>query len=387
MKIALLTDGISPYVIGGMQKHSYYLCKFLAQKGHTVYLYHCANEQNWQQALSLDCFSAEERKNIVPKLLTFPKTLAFPGHYIAESYLYAKEIFKYLEKELPEIDLVYAQGFCAWYYLNKKQQNPTFPPCVINFHGLNMFQSTTSFQAKLNQYLFRPFVANLLRKADYVHSLGGKLTEITLNLGVEASKIWEIGIGLDDKWVNLRQNETYNSKGAIRSFVFIGRFERIKGIEELNIVLEKLHAQNFHFHFIGPIPDDKKVKKEGVIYHGLVKEIEKIQEILFSSDILVSPSHSEGMPTVILEAMACGCSIIATDVGAVSKLVDEKVGWLIPAHDLDSLQKSMEIALQTSNEDLLALKKYAVEKVKQDYLWETVIEKMLEKMRFIVKKP
>jgi len=385
MKIALLTDGISPYVIGGMQKHSYYLCKFLAQKGHIVYLFHCANNQNWQQALSLDCFSEEERKNILPQLLTFPKSPNFPGHYIAESYAYSKEIFKHLEKNLEEIELVYAQGFCAWEYVRQKRTKTKLPPCVVNFHGLNMFQSTTSFQAKLTQYLFRPFVANLLRSADYVHSLGGKLTEITLNLGVSKEKIWEIGIGLDDKWTNIQANEEKKIQKKVRSFVFIGRFERIKGIEELNIVLEKLSTQHFQFHFIGPIPDEKKIQKEGIIYHGLVTEIAKIQDILLSSDVLVSPSHSEGMPTVILEAMACGCAIIATDVGAVSKLVDEKVGWLIPANDLDSLQKSLEAALLVSDENLLAQKRYAIEKVKKDYLWDSVIEKMLAEMNAIIK--
>ena len=42
------------------------------------------------------------------------------------------------------------------------------------------------------------------------------------------------------------------------------------------------------------------------------------------SDVLVVPSLSEGMPTVILEAMARGKAVIATDVGAVSDLVSEE---------------------------------------------------------------
>ena len=40
MHIALLTDGIFPFVIGGIQKHSYYLVKYLAQEGIKVDLYH-----------------------------------------------------------------------------------------------------------------------------------------------------------------------------------------------------------------------------------------------------------------------------------------------------------------------------------------------------------
>lgn len=40
MTIALVTDGIYPYVIGGMQKHSFYLAKYLAKHGAKIQLYH-----------------------------------------------------------------------------------------------------------------------------------------------------------------------------------------------------------------------------------------------------------------------------------------------------------------------------------------------------------
>ena len=50
------------------------------------------------------------------------------------------------------------------------------------------------------------------------------------------------------------------------------------------------------------------------------------------------PSYSEGMPNVIMEAMSRGLAIIATDVGAVSKLVDEENGWLINPRGLEKLK-------------------------------------------------
>jgi hypothetical protein len=43
MQIALITDGIWPYVMGGMQKHSYYLCKYLAQNKVNIHLFHYNN--------------------------------------------------------------------------------------------------------------------------------------------------------------------------------------------------------------------------------------------------------------------------------------------------------------------------------------------------------
>ena len=126
-------------------------------------------------------------------------------------------------------------------------------------------------------------------------------------------------------------------------FVFIGRYERRKGLKEISKVAGKLIAKNnFEFHFIGEIPDNKKVINDNFYYYGTINDSEKIKRLLINSDILVCPSYSEGMPTVILEAMASGCAIIATDVGAVGTMVDQENGWLISNINLESeIEKAM----------------------------------------------
>ncbi|MFN0033180.1 MAG: hypothetical protein ACKVOR_13550, partial [Flavobacteriales bacterium] len=82
MKILLLTDGIYPYVIGGMQKHSHYLAKFLAVQGHGVTLVHCVahhaplpTEAEVKHALGL-----EEVSNFGSIALHFPPSGFLPGH-------------------------------------------------------------------------------------------------------------------------------------------------------------------------------------------------------------------------------------------------------------------------------------------------------------------
>mgnify|MGYP000917428566 FL=1 len=71
MKIALITDGIWPYVLGGMQKHSFYLCKYLAQNGVQVTLVHF--NQSSYNIEELSVFSAEEKKNIRSVIVPIPK--------------------------------------------------------------------------------------------------------------------------------------------------------------------------------------------------------------------------------------------------------------------------------------------------------------------------
>jgi hypothetical protein len=79
MRVALITDGIWPYVLGGMQKHSYYLCKYLAGKKIHVDLFHF--NRSGYDISRLEFFSEEEKRYITPFLVDFPKSLPFPGHY------------------------------------------------------------------------------------------------------------------------------------------------------------------------------------------------------------------------------------------------------------------------------------------------------------------
>jgi len=104
--------------------------------------------------------------------------------------------------------------------------------------------------------------------------------------------------------------------------------------------------------------------------------------ILQNADFIVVPSFSEGMPTVILEAMSCACAVIATDVGAVNCLVNEKTGWLIEAVNLKQLEKSIIQAISISDNELLEKKKNALSLIKEKFLLEKVIEKTLKELRF-----
>ncbi|MGB0418765.1 MAG: glycosyltransferase family 4 protein, partial [Opitutales bacterium] len=75
------------------------------------------------------------------------------------------------------------------------------------------------------------------------------------------------------------------------------------------------------FVFIGPIPKEKQLDLPWVQYRGSVSDQDALKAELDQGDVLVCPSYSEGMPTVILEAMARGLAIVATDVGATCELV------------------------------------------------------------------
>ena len=61
-----------------------------------------------------------------------------------------------------------------------------------------------------------------------------------------------------------------------------------------------------------------------VIHHGVIRDKNDLMSTLDECDVLLLPSLSEGMPTVILEAAARGLPAIASDVGAVSEVISQK---------------------------------------------------------------
>ena len=89
-----------------------------------------------------------------------------------------------------------------------------------------------------------------------------------------------------------------------------------------------------------------------------------IPELLKLFDLYVLPTLWEGMPMVLLEAMAAGCPVIATDVGGVSKVIeDEKNGLLVPsmdsrkfAHSIETLLSNVEFRKKYAQNGLISFK-------------------------------
>jgi glycosyltransferase involved in cell wall biosynthesis len=66
-----------------------------------------------------------------------------------------------------------------------------------------------------------------------------------------------------------------------------------------------------------------------------------VEERLRSSQVFVLPSRNEGQPMAVLEAMANGLCVVATDVGGIPDLVDDDCGVLIPPDDVSALSDSL----------------------------------------------
>lgn len=374
MKIALLTDGIYPYVIGGMQKHSYFLAKYLARNKINVDLYHFKSIDNYNLP---NPFNADELLFIKTFEIDYPSTIWFPGHYLYKRYLYSKKVLRVFLLENRKYDFVYAKGFSAWALLNKRKKHKLKIPVGLNFHGYEMFQRWPSVISGLKLQILKYPVLYNMRKADHLFSYGAKISKI-IERKVSKNKLIEIPSGIDKKWITSKIKPSSQQL----NFVFVGRAERRKGIIEINKTIKSIDNNfNANFHFIGPIEPNLKIFDNRVKYHGTIYDSEDLKFILDQMDILLCPSYSEGMPNVIMEAMSRGLAIIATDVGAVSKLVDEENGWLINPDGLEKSLKDIVVkAIKTNPNGIDKKKNQSIDKIKF-FTWDKVILQLIKRIK------
>jgi len=359
-----------------MQKHSYYLCKYFAKNGIHVDLFHF-NESELDIE-KLDVFSEEEKKFIHSTVLEFPNVASGPGHYIVDSYRYSMNVYELIKDKLNDYDFIYTKGFSGWHLLReRKRSGIKTPPVGVKFHGYEMFQKAPDFRSKLQQIFFlRKPVKEVSLLADVVFSYGGKITDIIKSLGVPANKIIEVPGGVEESIVAYSITPTETKL----KFVFVGRYERRKGIEELNTALKKIKNKNFEFHFIGAIPDSKKIQRQDIIYHGELRDRQQIAAILRKCDVLICPSWSEGLPNVILEAMANGLAVLATNAGATNVLVNDNTGWLMEKPSPGEIKKAIEKIISESPANIDEKKKASLELIKEKFTWEKLAVRLIDQL-------
>ena len=145
-------------------------------------------------------------------------------------------------------------------------------------------------------------------------------------------------------------------------FVFVGRFSEQKGVPLLIQACVKLKQRcpDFRLHMAGGGPFEPMVREQ-IKTHGLEENItllgylssEDVRKAMVAARALVVTSFAEGLPVVIMEAMACGRPVLSTTINGIPELVaDQKNGMLIPSGDADALCTAMESLLEKSAHEL-----------------------------------
>ena len=242
-------------------------------------------------------------------------------------------------------------GFAAW--LNRV-------PCrFYTLHGLR-FETTTGLRRKLLILAERLACRFAHRVVCVSHSVREKAIASGL-VDRERALIFGAGScnGVDVARFAPTQQRIWRAAELRRQFgipadapvaLFVGRLTCDKGIAEL--VEAFLHLENripnLRLLLVGsfedgdPLPEDIRKHLETHDRVILAGPVNDTAPYYATADVLVLPSHREGLPTVVLEAHAAGKPVIgAAATGIVDLLVDGETGLLFPVGDVSSLANAI----------------------------------------------
>ena len=143
-------------------------------------------------------------------------------------------------------------------------------------------------------------------------------SQVVKQYHIPAEKIFVTGGGYDEA-IFYDDSLPVNSKQTI--IIYAGKLSRAKGVPWLLKALIGLSHDSFHLHLVGGGSGDEydsclkeaEHLKNKVTVHGIVSQ-QRLANLMRQSDVFVLPSLHEGLPLVVLEALACGCQVIATDL-------------------------------------------------------------------------
>lgn len=105
---------------------------------------------------------------------------------------------------------------------------------------------------------------------------------------------------------------------------------------------------------------------------------ERVQQELREARVMVLASFAEGLPVVIMEAMALGRPVVTTGIAGIPELVRQGVdGWLVPAGDVDALASALRESLHAPPQRLIAMGTAAAERVRERHRIDTEAAKLV----------
>ncbi|MHA6203856.1 glycosyltransferase family 4 protein [Dyella soli] len=220
-------------------------------------------------------------------------------------------------------------------------------PYVVKVHGSDLNVQAT-------QPLLRPQIRAALRGASAVVTVSQALAGKAAGLGVPPSRIHVIYNGVDPALFSpgSRDQARWRLKLLPDSplVLYVGNLKANKGcidlLEAFPALLAKqpsarlvyLGAGACHATLVArakALGCAERVHLAGAVSH------EETAHWFHAADLLCLPSHNEGVPNVVLEAMACGTPVVATRVGGIPEVLPEHAGILVPAHDRHALAEAL----------------------------------------------
>jgi glycosyltransferase involved in cell wall biosynthesis len=280
------------------------------------------------------------------------------------------------------VDILHCHKHKSTFYGTVAGKMANVPIILAHVHGMGR---TRNFNRKLlNRFL--------LSHVDRILAVGEAVKDDILqsNPAVNPEKVINTGNSIDYDYFS---SSVYNKQTVRRKFgipenssVFgtAGRLAPTKGLRYLIRAFAQIKKQLRNVELLiagtGELKDrlEKRAVKLGCrdSVHFL-SHVDNMPEFYSAVDVFVLPSVAEGLPKVIIEAMAAGILCIATNAGGVPEVLDDgHCGLIVPLKDQYALADAMLKAANMPQQEKLAIISAAKEHIKANYSHGVMIKKI-----------
>jgi glycosyltransferase involved in cell wall biosynthesis len=231
----------------------------------------------------------------------------------------------------------------------------------------------------------RKIIQRKLSYFDHVVTVSTDLkTKILADYSVDPSKVTVISNGIDSEKFFLMDKLEARSMCGLHTdqkyIITICRLSKEKGLDHLLKSFAKLDSQQTRLIIIGDGPlkvslitlSETLGIADRVDFHGVIDHREACAWYN-AADIFCLPSLWEGCPNVVIESLACGTPVVASNVGGIPDLISgDDYGYLVPPGDADALSSALENALNHSWNN------FNISKFGSSHSWDHVAEKVIK---------
>jgi teichuronic acid biosynthesis glycosyltransferase TuaC len=209
-------------------------------------------------------------------------------------------------------------------------------------------------------------IIQALARAARVFAVAESLKRFVTSLGADSDKILVVGNGVDtEKFSPMVKAEARAALGIpadVPLLITVGGLVERKGFHRVIELLPELRRQfqGLRYLIVGGASAEGDLRpqleaqvarlglQDAVHFLGALPS-EQLRVPLSAADVFVLATRNEGWANVLLEAMACGLPVVATDVGGNREVIcDERLGRVVPFGDASALQQALAVSLSKS---------------------------------------
>lgn len=305
------------------------------------------------------------------KYIILPKIFRFS----IIAVLFSAFILAFYTKKV-KADIILSYHFIPYAFYAFIASSITGIPFVVAQTGLRI-------QSVALNVFYKPWIRLVIKKAMLLFVPGSKSKSFWLKYGIHKSKIKVLHSTIDiSHYKPIIGEKKYD-------FIFLGRLAKEKNIPLLFDSFEKLKKSGILFKTVIVGQGNMEYElKEMVKSKHLEDEIlfagfqDDVVEWLNKSKIFLMASISEGLPTALMQAMACELICVSSNVGNIPDLINEETGFLYDNQDSIELLKTLELLLNKRNNfkfQMRNARKLVVEKHSHESAmekWKTIFKSL-----------